>query len=63
MFTEDGHRYYVHPETGDTTWDKPAHLAWLAANSDEHGREYYHNTVTKVASCATSPETPNDRMT
>lgn len=46
--TEDGHRYYVHPESGEVSWDKPSQLAWLAARSDEHEREYYYNTVTKV---------------
>ena len=48
QYTEDGHRYYVHPESGEVTWDKPSQLAWLAAQSDEHKREYYYNTVTKV---------------
>ena len=47
--TDEGHRYYINQESGQTTWDKPPELAWLAANSDEHGREYYYNTVTKVA--------------
>lgn len=46
--TDEGHRYYINPESGQTTWDKPPQLAWLAAVSDEHERDYYYNTVTKV---------------
>ncbi|KAA6427446.1 MAG: hypothetical protein FRX49_02109 [Trebouxia sp. A1-2] len=45
--TDDGHHYYVDPETGTTTWTKPAALAWVPMNSEEHAREYYYNTITQ----------------
>ena len=45
---DDGHHYYVDPETGTTTWTKPAALAWVPMNSEEHAREYYYNTITQV---------------
>ena len=44
----EGHRYYEDPETGTTTWTKPAALAWVPMNSEEHAREYYYNTITQV---------------
>lgn len=46
--TEDGREYYVDPATGESTWTKPADLSWIQARSEEHGREYYHNTATQV---------------
>lgn len=45
---EEGHEYYVDTETGETTWTKPVDLAWVQADSKEHGRDYFHNTITKV---------------
>ncbi len=48
MRADDGHHYYEDPESGTTTWTKPAALAWVPMNSEEHAREYYYNTVTQV---------------
>jgi hypothetical protein len=45
---DDGQHYYEDPETGTTTWSKPAALAWVPMNSEEHAREYYYNTITQV---------------
>ena len=45
---EDGKEYYVDPNTGESTWTRPVDFSWVQAQSEDHGREYYHNTVTQV---------------
>ena len=49
-YAEDGREYYVDPVNGESTWTKPTDLSWVEAHSEEHSREYYHNTVTQVSS-------------
>lgn len=48
LTAEDGKEYYVDSKTGESTWTKPVELSWVQAQSEDHGREYYHNTVTQV---------------
>ena len=51
LTAEDGKEYYVDPNTGESTWTKPVEFSWVQAQSEDHGREYYHNTVTQVTQC------------
>lgn len=48
LTAEDGKEYYVDPKSGESTWTKPIELSWVQAQSEDHEREYYHNTMTQV---------------
>jgi hypothetical protein len=42
-----GHKYYVDPSTQEATWEAPHAAAWNEAHSEEHGRPYWYNRITK----------------
>lgn len=39
----DGHPFFEHLDTQETTWDRPASLGWTARSSST---KFYHNTAT-----------------
>jgi hypothetical protein len=65
MDPTDGARYFVHSETGHTTWDRPpmsmvsespTHRAassddgeWISAQDPADGKVYFFNSITKEA--------------
>jgi hypothetical protein len=44
--SKSGHLYWLDPETGDTTWERPAAYSWKEEPSNEHaGHTYFYNMV------------------
>ena len=47
-----GHKYWIDPATGESSWERPAAYAWKEEPSAEHaGHSYYYNTVRTRAGC------------
>jgi hypothetical protein len=47
-----GHKYWIDPATGESSWERPAAYAWKEEPSAEHaGHSYYYNTVRIRAGC------------
>ena len=51
-----GHKYWIDPATGESSWERPAAYAWKEEPSAEHaGHSYYYNPVRVMAGRSIGP--------